>query len=131
MRRPDGRWTVYGLVDPSDCRIYYVGLTGDLVKRLSTHRRMGAGGWDQSGVEMKAWFHSLAARRMMPGLIVLGLATERAEALALEALVTKTGVGLGWPLANDLGTGRPSRWAKKRAAGELKSQKKSPVQHRA
>lgn len=92
---------VYGLTDPRDGRIRYVGQTGRFEQRLkdhraSRHRRING------GADLLAWLTGLSVDC---GAVVLELASTRDAAKEAEARWIRDGLRFGWPLVNVLKRG--------------------------
>lgn len=93
MKRPKAVY-IYGLKDPRDDQIHYIGKADDVQKRLVTHlkdRKNNAG--------RVAWIDELRAAGQEPGIVVLeeSIQDEWREA---EIYWIAKGRELGWPLLN-------------------------------
>jgi predicted GIY-YIG superfamily endonuclease len=73
-------FTVYGLVDPRDSLIRYVGITDDIYRRFKEHMRANG-----KNPGMNAWMKTLQAEQEMLVMVVLERAESYHEALRLEA----------------------------------------------
>lgn len=113
MHRSEGdsseqRFTVYGLVDPRDGSVRYVGATVNLARRFRTH--LCATDYGQ-GNARRAWFREVrAARQGSIGLVVLQVVESGAALVEAEAEWIARGRELGWPLTNCL-RAQPRRFA--------------------
>lgn len=92
-------FTIYGLIDPRDQRIHYVGISRSYARRIRAHlgrATIGRGGDTPAG---RAWFASLAADHAVPSVVVLQVVeTNYAGALAVERQWVDLLLATGAPL---------------------------------
>lgn len=98
MRRAvDTRFEIYGLVDPRDFQIHYVGRAKDCRKRrLKAHL---ATLWSEPG-RTADWMRELYAERLFPVVVLLEEARGAAAGVDAERRWFLKGKNLGWPLKN-------------------------------
>ncbi len=110
---------VYGLKDPRDGLIHYVGQTKHLEQRLAQHL-----GPDRGHGHKARWIADLRACGLRPEIVILSQVT-RAEINDEECLWIAKGRELGWPLTNVAdrqyghGGGIPFTWFKPYLPPEL------------
>lgn len=85
---------IYGLIDPRDNLIHYVGLTG-----LAPTRRLADHLQDHAGAKAE-WLSDLLDAAFMPTFVVLQRAEDIEQAHLRESWWISTGEMLGWPLTN-------------------------------
>jgi|GEM_PF-4878059 len=98
--REPARFVVYGLVDPRDGRVHYVGATKNLKQRVSLHRLRDGGG---SGSPRRAWLEDLRVSGRWPFWVVVLQETTDALKHEVEREWIRRGLDLGWPLTNTHG----------------------------
>lgn len=84
---------IYGLKDPRDGGIYYVGKSNDPEVRLSSHLK------DNTNADKVAWIGDLLALNLRPELIVLESVKADKWQLAERKWIAQ-GRNCGWPLVN-------------------------------
>jgi hypothetical protein len=104
---PERRFTVYGLVDPRDGSIRYVGRTGlppetRLAGHLSSLGSQNTGG----SKKKRAWLRELIEAGLKPGIRVLEDFAGELEAVDAEGRWIAKGLAEGWPLTNGHKSGR-------------------------
>lgn len=92
---------IYGLKDPRDGLIYYIGKTINLRERFKNH----IGG--DCNAKKTAWIQDLAINGLEPEMVILEIATEQTWP-ALERKWIREGMDAGWPLANATSGGESS-----------------------
>ena len=85
---------IYGLIDPRDNLVHYVGLTG-----LAPTRRLADHLQDHIGAKAE-WLTDLLDSAFMPTFVVLQKADDLEQAHLRESWWISTGEMLGWPLTN-------------------------------
>lgn len=94
------KYVVYGLVDPRDGSIRYVGRTKSLKARLAFHLCETDYG---QGEARRAWFRNLReSGAWPPSHVVLRRGLSFEEADDAEGAWIELGLDLGWPLTNAL-----------------------------
>lgn len=90
---------IYGLVDPIDKRIRYIGQTGSHPEtRLLEHLR---GAQAKGAISDKdLWLKRLLQAKVKPTTIILQICDSRADALDRERAWIETGIASGWELVN-------------------------------
>lgn len=73
-------YSIYALVDPRTEEVRYIGYTGNLKNRYTTHCSLK----DKGNPEKQAWVDELKALKLKPQLIVLEETPEKADALLCE-----------------------------------------------
>lgn len=85
---------IYGLIDPSNHLISYIGKTSDLYERWEQH--VG----DASHSIKAEWIKKLAASNVKPLLVVLDMVEDGGDVLNAERWWIAHGLRHGWPLTN-------------------------------
>ena len=85
-------YCVYGLVDPRDQNIYYVGLTSNPRQRLSNHKTSRSG-----------WISDLRTSGLVPHMIMLESGLSLYAAQSQEEHWIRHYYSLGMPLTNKMG----------------------------
>lgn len=100
------RFVVYGLIDPRDGSVRYIGATRNLRQRLTSHRGPTDYG---SGETRKAWFSDLRASGRWPfAAVILQEVATLEELPDAEWAWIRRGIESGWPLTNTLGVEVPA-----------------------
>ncbi len=91
---------VYGLIDPRDNQIHYVGITQNSpARRLASHISGGASAKD-------GWLTSMIDAGFLPRITVLQVAETYSEIFELETWWIKIAEQVGWPITNTNKTNR-------------------------
>jgi hypothetical protein len=101
-RRAVGRFVVYGLVDPRDGSIRYVGRTGNLEGRLASHTSEGrrAVPHPHENPRKCEWLRELRRAGLTFGVVILERTRSGWEHCAAEEDWIRIGFQSGWPLTN-------------------------------
>jgi len=92
---------IYGLKDPRDGLIYYVGKTINPRGRFKNHLD------GDCNANKTAWIQDLAIRGLKPEMLILATATQKTWP-ALERKWIRDGLEMGWPLTNATSGGESS-----------------------
>jgi len=85
---------IYGLIDPTNHQVSYVGKTNDLYGRWRQHLA------DATNSPKAQWLQKLQAMELKPTLVVLECLKDEAEHVDAERFWIAHGLRLGWPLKN-------------------------------
>lgn len=88
---------IYGLADPTDHRIWYIGVTRKVFKRVKVHENPER--WADLSLQYCQWRISLAKRGLKPELVYVDESVDD-KAHKREQEWIKKGLALGWPLTN-------------------------------
>jgi predicted GIY-YIG superfamily endonuclease len=91
---------IYGLKDPRDGQIYYVGKSNDPKTRYKAHLRQ-----EDNNTDKQQWLAELRDAGLQPKQIVLEWVTEDQWQKAEKRWINE-GLRLGWPLVNIACTGK-------------------------
>jgi hypothetical protein len=91
---PRRRTVIYGLVDPRDGLIYYVGKTTNPSRRVEGHLK------ETVNKNRVAWIKDLVAHKLLPILIILETVPKDKTWEDTEIYWIAKGRALGWPLLN-------------------------------
>lgn len=103
-QRTGGRLVIYGLVDPRDGSIRYVGRTANVKSRYAAHCSLGVW-WRADNQRRRAWLEELQDRKLKPLLTELEAVPTFEAAVAAEERWIAKGRAEGWPLTNGHGSG--------------------------
>ncbi len=95
-RRRGLTWIVYGLADPRDGKIKYIGVTNSLIGRLREHMRMYGG-----NTRKNAWLQELTDAYMLPYMVTLEVIEDDTEWREREIAWIDAYVKAGIDLLND------------------------------
>jgi hypothetical protein len=98
-------WHIYGLVDPIDGKIRYIGMTKDPSKRLRRYK-----GWRGSNREMTDWLMYLGAKKLEPRMDILEKSGNYTKMKKRERYWIAKGFSEGWPLLNKRKVPRDDDW---------------------
>ncbi len=85
---------VYGLLDPRDRLVHYIGRAGDVQRRIQRHRQ------DQDSSQKSAWVCELHELGLTFEWLILSRAIPGYYMVELEARWICEGIKRGWPLTN-------------------------------
>ena len=106
------RFTIYGLVDPRDGSIRYVGRTVDPRERLYAHcSSSGCASLGGSGKARQDWLRELRGLGLRPTLRELEYVETFELAIEAEEQWIAFGLARKWPLTNRHRSGRAGGWA--------------------
>ncbi len=88
-------WAVYGLTDPRDRKIHYVGVSEDVWTRARSHA-----GKHSEGAAKRAWINDLIAAGLSYGVEILEPVHNSRAGADAEARWIERGNAAGWPLVN-------------------------------
>ena len=94
--RRGNTWIVYGLADPRDGAVRYVGVTNSLIGRLVEHMRMYGG-----NARKNAWIQTLIDAHMLPYMVTLEVIEDDTEWREREIAWIDAYVKAGVDLLND------------------------------
>ena len=89
-------WVVYGLADPRDGTVRYVGVTNSLLGRLNEHMRMYGG-----NVRKNAWLQELKDVYMLPHVVTLEVIEDDTEWREREVAWIQAYLDFGADLLNE------------------------------
>jgi hypothetical protein len=106
MKKNDPKvdYAIYGLTDPRDAFIRYIGISNNVYRRFREHVQH-----PYSPSHKDTWIHGLLEQGMLPGLVILEIVQGEASAREREeywiGLYTYTGMLLNWNLNEQLRNG--------------------------
>lgn len=88
---------IYGLIDPRDSEIKYIGRTNDVNRRYAEHCENKI---DSGGVEKCAWINILKSNNLFPIIVILEIVLSDSDISAKETWWISLAYRKGWKIRN-------------------------------